>query len=514
MRLSVDDDNLKESDSIQNQRDLLRRFVAADPILSAGEILEYPEDGWSGTNFERPKVRELLDLARRGGIQTILVKDLSRWGRNYIEVNEYLEQIFPFLGIRFISVNDRYDSEDFKGQTAPMDVAFSSLVHDVYCKELSMKVRQSYVAKAKKGEFLCGEAPFGFVKSKTEKNRLEVDAESAEIVRRIFALSCGGNSTGAIAALLNADGADTPLTYRKRKGRAPRGTHFESGGKAFWNDKIVRKILTDERYIGVQVSGKTRKPKPGSRKTVCLPESEWIKVPGAHEAIVTEEIFKQANAGIVRYSITGGAPKKHQLFAGKLRCGHCGRAMKYQGSKTPFYYCDGHKLNAGTGCSEERLYEDDLKAAVLSAVQTEARKTLDADSKRRLVVKRDSADSEECLAELKRLSAQSTLLERRNISLYEDFAEGKITREEYLNAKNACAGEVAKAEARTAELNARLIECADENEEVPADVPLLRRIVDAEDVTGEVLSLVERIVVYDPERIEIRFTFGDTNAGV
>lgn len=192
LRLSVDDENIKESDSIANQRDLLESYVASNPALSSCGVLTFLDDGWSGTNFERPGVKKLLDLVRQGKIHCVIVKDLSRWGHNYVEVMEYIEKIFPFLGVRFISLGDRYDSADYKGQTAPLDVSFNSIAHDIYCRELSFKVRQSYISKAKKGEFLCGVAPFGYLRSESEKNKLVIDEEAASTVRRVFALACEG----------------------------------------------------------------------------------------------------------------------------------------------------------------------------------------------------------------------------------------------------------------------------------------------------------------------------------
>ena len=507
LRLSVDDDNQDESNSITSQRDLLRRFAASDPVLASGDIIEFDDDGWSGTTFERPQVKKLLELVKHGGVQCVIVKDLSRWGRNYIEVCEYIEQIFPFLGVRFISLNDRYDSEDFKGQTAPIDVAFNSLAHDVYCKELSFKVRQSYIAKAKKGEFLCGEAPFGFVKSTEVKNSLVIDEESAATVRRIFGMSCEGMSTTRIASVLNGEGVETPLLYRRRKGRTPRGNHHSVCGG--WTDKNVRTILTDERYTGVQVSGKTRKPKPGSRNTVCLPESEWIKVPGAHEPIVADEVFSQANAVIRRYTNMGAAPKNRILFAGKTRCGHCGRALRHQPSINPYHYCNSARINVGAGCFDGKVYVDDIKAVVLAAVKAEAQKVFDM-RKKRTKTASGSVDKAAVEAELNQAAARIALFERRGVSLYEDFAESRIDRDAYIAAKAACSEELTGLIERAADLRTRL-------DNIPAapkpsgDEPLLRRILDAVDVTDEVLSLVERVIVYDTERIEVRFAFGDTN---
>jgi DNA invertase Pin-like site-specific DNA recombinase len=507
LRLSVDDDNIDESNSIKSQRDLLQRFVAADPVLSSGGILEFNDDGWSGTTFERPQVRELLALTRRGGIRCIIVKDLSRWGRNYIEVCEYIEQIFPFLGVRFISLNDRYDSEDFKGSTAPVDVAFNSLAHDVYYRELSFKVRQSYVTKAKKGEFLCGEAPFGFVKSTETKNQLVIDEEAAAIVRRIYGMALDGMGTMRIAAVLNEEGVETPLMYRRRRGRTPRGGHHSICGG--WTDKNVRTILSDERYTGVQVSGKTRKPKPGSRNTVCLPESEWIKVPGAHERIISDEAFKEAKAGIRRYSKTHTSPKSRALFAGKTRCGHCGRALRHQPNANPYHYCNSARVSVGAGCSNGRFFVDDIKVVVLAAVQAEARKVLDT---RKKLAKAISGPSNKVSAgtEIKQAATRIALLERHGISLYEDFADEKIDRDTYLSAKAACAAELNGLRERADNLRTRLASIP-ETQKPSNSEPLLQRILDARDVTDEVLSLVECVTIYDTERIEVRLAFGDTN---
>jgi len=218
IRLSDDDSGDRESNSVTNQRDLLTGFVSGHPVLNKTRIIEFADDGWSGTNFQRPAVTEMLDAIRTGGINCVVVKDLSRFGRNYVEVCEYLEQIFPFLGVRFIAVNDRYDSKTHTGSTAPLDVAFSAMRHGLYSKELSLKVRQSYAAKAAKGEFLCGVAPFGYMRSKTERNKLVIDEGAAATVRRIFDLAAEGRKTTEIAAVLNRENADTPLEYRRKRG--------------------------------------------------------------------------------------------------------------------------------------------------------------------------------------------------------------------------------------------------------------------------------------------------------
>lgn len=510
LRLSVDDENIKESDSIANQRDLLEDYVASNPALSSCEVLTFLDDGWSGTNFQRPGVQKLLDLVRGGEIRCVLVKDLSRWGRNYVEVMEYIEKIFPFLGVRFISLGERYDSADYKGQTAPLDVSFNSIAHDIYCRELSFKVRQSYISKAKKGEFLCGVAPFGYIRSETEKNKLVIDEAAASTVRRTFALACEGLSTTQIAAVLNSEGVDTPLMYRKRLGRVLRGNHAAAGDTVFWSNKNVRTILSDERYTGVQVSGKTRKPKPGSRNTKSLPKDMWIRCPNAHEAIVTQEVFLKASAVITHYAHTSKHTGVRTLFAHKIRCGHCGRALKHQWAKIPYHYCNGAKLNNGLGCFDGKISVEEIKAVVLAAIKVEAAKALDGSRKRRGRVMSEVDSRELLLSERNRLTAQVGLYDRRGIQLYEEFADGKLGREDYRAAKAILANELAVVQGRIAELTDRLDQSV-ETAPLQDSEPLLRRVLKATDVTAEVLSLVEGIEVYDPEHIEIRFAFSDGN---
>ncbi len=382
-------------------------------------------------------------------------------------------------------------------------------MHDIYCKDLSFKVRQSYIDKAKKGEFLCGVAPFGFEKSKTEKNKLVIDEEAASVVQRIFSMSCEGMSNMRIAAALNSEGVETPLAYRRRMGRTLRGNHSAVRGGGVWSDKNVRTILFDERYTGVQVSGKTRKPKPGSRNTICLPESEWIKVPGAHEAIVSDDAFVQANAGITRFKI-GNAPKQSTLFAGKIRCGCCGRALKYTNGGNPSYYCNGVRLNIGAGCFDGRIYAEDLKEIVLEAVKTEAAKIYDKLAKRKQQG-HGSSGRDTIETELKQIKARLELLDRRGFSLYEDFAEGRIDKDAFRSAQDSISKEQADLENRTTVLKEQMNNIPDKPEP-SSDEPLLKRVLDASDLTDEILALVDCVVVYDAKRIEIQFSFGNTNA--
>jgi len=439
LRISLDDDNQDASNSVVNQQDLLSAYVAADSILSAGEVLIFADDdGWSGTNFERPQVKALLDLVRRGAVQNIVVKDLSRWGRNYPEVSEYFDQIFPSLGVRFISVNDQYDSNDHKGQTAPMGVVFSSIVHDIYSKELSVKVKQAHVSKAKKGEYVVGTVPYGFIRPKEKDNRLVIDEAAAIVIRRLFNMASEGMQNTKIVATLNAEGIDSPLEHR-RNGRSTLALRPKAG-RSFWDGHMLYRILGDERYTGTLVYAKTKKVShnatSGKKREVKLPESEWIRVPRALPAIISAELFERVNERRCKNKRGSQSSERNTQprspFVGKVVCGHCGQKLSLSQTRNPFFRCPSVKRNTGLGCYGGMVRVNDLSEVLLATAKLEAQKALELMEQRQsqkqahspVLAEKDSASSE-----LKRLTANIALLEQHGMALYEAFAEGKVDRE-------------------------------------------------------------------------------------
>ena len=191
IRLSKEDDKFKEeSNSITMQRILLQRYVAEN--FSDYDLLEFCDDGYTGTNFERPGMQEMLELVRDSKINCIVVKDFSRFARDYIELGSYLEQIFPFMGVRFISVNDNYDSKNYQGSIADIDVNFKNLLYDLYSKDLSQKVRSSLAVRKEKGQYVSGNCPLGYEKAPEDRHALLIAEDEAEVVRRIFSLTVEG----------------------------------------------------------------------------------------------------------------------------------------------------------------------------------------------------------------------------------------------------------------------------------------------------------------------------------
>ncbi len=266
IRLSLEDDDLSsgnkiESESITNQRSLLIDYIRTSPELCDAEIVEFCDDGYSGKNFDRPGVTRLIEAAQNGGIQCIVVKDLSRFGRDYIAVGNYISRVFPFLDVRFISINDRFDSKR-KGDIDSLDTSFRTLIYDMYSRDLSRKVRSAKKQLAERGVYINPVAPYGYVKDPSDRHRLMIDPEAAQAVKRIFTLVAEGNSTAQVARILNAEDIPTPSAHKTGTSSA----HANWSGENFWSFKMVSCIIRDRQYIGSFVYGKAR-----SRPDRCPP---------------------------------------------------------------------------------------------------------------------------------------------------------------------------------------------------------------------------------------------------
>ncbi|MCL2852255.1 MAG: recombinase family protein [Defluviitaleaceae bacterium] len=270
LRLSLDDGKERESGSIAHQRDMLARYLDEHQNLSHCRRVEYSDDGYSGTNFNRPGVVEMLEKVGKREVNCIVVKDLSRFGRSYIEVGNFLEQVFPFLDVRFISINDGYDSACEATAASGIELALKMLVYDLYSKDLSAKLRSAKLAQIRRGEFIAPNAPYGYRKSAEVKNKLEVDEDTAWVVRYIFELAAAGERLAEIARILSAKDVPPP--------------------NARWSGSKVRRILQDERYTGSMVGHKYEHLYFKAPQT-SVPRDRWIVVPDTHEAIIPKAVF-------------------------------------------------------------------------------------------------------------------------------------------------------------------------------------------------------------------------------
>ncbi len=303
IRLSSADDDLRyktESESISNQRALLTQFVKSHPEFAPYEIIEFVDDGFSGTNGNRPSFERMIEYLKDGKAKLVICKDLSRFFRDYVEIGDYLERIFPFLGVRFIAVNDGYDSNDYIGTTGGMDVVMKCIVYGFYSKDLSQKIKTVLKAKAQKGQYIGSYAPYGFLKDPKDKHHLIPDPVAARIVKRIFSLALEMKTTGEIARILNDDHVETPAAHFKRL--YPESKKFQKTTTAYnsWTCMNVYDILQRQEYTGAVVSQKKKYKGIEQPQTLSRDKKDWIIVPDCHEALVSKESFEAAQEAILK----------------------------------------------------------------------------------------------------------------------------------------------------------------------------------------------------------------------
>ncbi|PID82040.1 MAG: hypothetical protein CSB16_03350 [Clostridiales bacterium] len=285
LRLSKEDENVNESNSISNQRGLIKSYAESNGLTI---IKEYVDDGYSGTNFERPKFKEMLKDLELGKFQAIIVKDLSRFGRDYIEAGKYLQKIFPEKGVRFISVNDNYDSDSADVSDMHLILPIRNFINDSYARDISTKVKSSQSMKRKKGEFIGAFAPFGYKKSDSDKHKLVIDKEVFHIIKRIFSMKVEGYSSKAIADFLNSIGMVTPSKHKENM-----GTNFATGfvvKNSKWDAKMINRIITNRVYVGDLEQGKKTKLNYKSKKIIDVKKDDWVVIHNSHKAIIDNEI--------------------------------------------------------------------------------------------------------------------------------------------------------------------------------------------------------------------------------
>lgn len=428
IRLSVEDRNkaskADESDSIANQRALLRKYVNEHEDLKLMQSADYVDDGESGMLYGRSSFGRLMDDVKKGIVKAIIVKDYSRFGRGYINAADYLEQIFPFIGVRFISVNDNYDSKNYKyGSAGMVDIGFKQIMHQYYSVSLSQKILCAHNQLAKSGKFHSGFAFFGYVKS-SEKYKLEIDEGAAETIRYIFDAALHGKRAGEIAAELNKMNVSTPLQVLLEHNKTVKSWR-EKASRYIWNATIVRNILKEERYTGTYIYGKTRVDTIGSKKKIYKPREEWTIVPDVFPVIISKEIFDKIHEKPEMKSKAKPVFTTPRKFH-NIVCGYCGMALTYIRSENPYYKCREYKNGVTVSCKENRAYESDLMVLALQAIKEEAqnirRQTQASDQKSSYKgSKRDR---------IKSLRLKHNAIPAKKERIFEQLLSGEITQEQ------------------------------------------------------------------------------------
>ena len=330
IRLSLEDYKY-DSMSIENQHLALNEFVSSMPESANAEVLEFIDNGYSGTNFERPKVQELIEMVRANKIDVhsnhqcvphhkksvsqaankidcIIVKDFSRFGRNSIETGYFIERVFPLFHTRFISINDDFDSDQHKGDTGGMDVAFKYLISEYYSRDMSIKTKSAKYAKMQRGEYQSKVCPYGYRKS--ADGRMEPNPETAAVVQLIFQLAATGIGAAAVTRELFKRGIPTPGEYKAAHGQQ---YHDVSRSRGRWSSSTVLRILEDERYIGSYVIGRRAVIEVGGTRSRRKGRDKWFIIPDHHPAIVDKELFEKVQAVQRRFSLPNRKTREYPL---------------------------------------------------------------------------------------------------------------------------------------------------------------------------------------------------------
>lgn len=517
VRLSREDGDREESDSIANQRDMLAEFAAAQDDLAAPAF--YTDDGYTGTDFDRPGFRRMMDDLRAGTVNCVIVKDLSRFGRNYVGVGEYLEQVFPLLDVRFISVNDRVDSFLDPRSVNNLVVPFKNIINDEYCRDISNKVRASLDLKRRQGKFIGSFASYGYRKDPADHSRLLVDGQAAAVVRDIFDWFVGGMSVLGIAKRLNEMGVPNPSAYKRRQGmnyRHPASDKLDG----LWPDSSVRRILRNRLYTGTMVQGKNRIKSYKLHVSEAVPEADWIEVAATHEAIIPAELFERAQALFTRDTRTAPAQKEVYLFSGFLRCADCGRAMHRKTISQPYgdyhyYICSTFKKQHSGACTKHTIRSDRLEQAVLEALRHQIALAVEMDE---LVaeINRSSTrghNAKRLLDERAQLEAEREHVEQMKLSLYPDWKAGDISREEYHQLKAQFEQRQAGLDGRIAAVQARIDEVQNGVDETNSFLTQFVQYRSLQKLTREaVVELIDMIYVHEGGGITIQFKFSDAYA--
>ena len=518
LRLSQDDEKYDkdfkaESNSISNQRLQIQDYIDKNEEMELAK--EYVDDGYSGINFERPAFKEMMEDVITGSINCIVVKDLSRFCRDYIDSGRYLQRVFPSLDIRFIALNDNYDSFTASETEKNLVIPFKNFINDNYCRDTSAKVRSVCKVKRKQGQFISNYAPYGYEKDEEDKHKIVIDKEVEYVVRKIFSMKLEGYSSYSIAKHLNDNGIPSPMEHKKAKGIRYK-TGFSTKAVAKWDTPSVNRILINEIYIGTLQQGKREKINYKLDKVVSKNKSDWIEIEDNHEAIIDPhdfEIVQKLLKCDIKAKTVG---EKADLFSGLLFCKDCNAQMTKKVDKrgktpTVYYICSSY--NRGHNCSRHSIKQEELQRTVLEMIrhyiqylgeyETVSEKIKDMEVSYELFQRIDKRQEY-----TKKSKAKFELLKS---SLYQDLKEGIIAEEEFYDMREFYTNRIVESELileKQSKEIARLYKKSLGNQNFLADIKKYQNIGTLE--RGLLVRLVDKIYVLEDKKIEIQFNYDET----
>lgn len=513
VRLSKEDGDKEESDSIVNQKELIKSYLSGREDITA--CMECVDDGYSGADFDRPNFRRMMKEIEAGKIDCVIVKDLSRFGRNFVEAGRYIDQIFPALGIRFIAVNDGFDSINGRTSSDRILIPFKNLINDAYCRDISIKIRSQLEIKRKKGDFIGSFAVYGYFKDPADRHKLVVDSYAADVVRDIFKWKLEGASQQRIADRLNERGELSPMEYKRFCGLNYQ-SGFQINPKAKWTAVAIGRILRNEFYIGTLVQGKRTTPNHKVKKTIQKPSGEWVRVENNHAPIIDREDFYAVERLLLQDMRVAPKEEAVYLFSGIVFCGDCHQNMVRnsvsRNGKTYVYYMCGNN-RANHACTSHRISEPVLEDSVFHALKQHIEVVLNIERVLKYIETLPFRQEEvqKADAQLVKKKEETERYSRLKKSLYESMMDGLINKAEYLELKAVYDTKMQEAQ----EAEAKLIKDMEnllKNRSGNADwIERFRQHQNLTELTRHIaVTLIERIDVYEGCCIKIYFKYQDS----
>lgn len=514
VRLSKEDGDKIESDSITSQKDILSEFVNHKDDINISDF--YIDDGWSGANFERPAFSRMMSDIYAKKVDCVIVKDLSRFGRNYADSSRYIDDIFVKLNIRFIALNSGVDtiSKHTNPATQCITVGIQNVINESYIANTSVSIRGALDINRKQGKFIGSFATYGYFKDPDDHHKLVIDDEAAEVVRTIFKWFIEGKSVIGITKNLNALGIPNPSEYKRQKGFNYKHTNKNNDG--LWCDSTVRRMLRNQMYIGNMVQGKNTNLSYKIKKCRAKPKEEWIIVEGTHEPIIDKETFKKAQSLFNRNTRTSPKKTEVDLFSGFVKCADCHRAMSKKVNNHAYgiykyYRCVTASKKSKTACSPHSIRIDVLEKTVLSSIQNmidtavELEKILDKINKQ--AVKNGDTLTKKALDKLK---SNRENIKKMSLDLYPDYKANIITLDEYEALKENMASKIADLDIKIAEYE-KTIETEKSTQINQSDfIKKFTQFGKIDKLTRPILcELVDSILVHKNGDITINFKFMD-----
>ena len=517
IRLSQEDGDKEESNSVTNQRELINNYIEEEKDLAVYDY--YIDDGWSGTNFDRPDFKRLIEDVESGIINTIIVKDLSRFGRNYIEVGNYLEQIFPINNIRFIAINDCIDSFKDPESINSIIVPFKNLMNDEYCRDISQKVKYALNTRKKNGEFMGSIVPYGYARSKEDKHKLVVDEEPANVVKKIFKLAVKGLGTTTISKTLNKEKIITPSMYKRDVQKIK--CNYRNGNKnTFWNDSMVSIILRNRIYLGEMVQCKYRKISYKIDKRVKNNKEDWIIVKGTHEAIVSYKDFDKVQNYLDSRAWKVNRDGALSIFAGKIKCGDCNSFMtrnktgkpRKDGTPVIHYYCSTYTRKSHDLCTRHSTKLEVLEDIVLKTIQKQIKLVINQEQLINEIYDENRKDKlkEEYKLKVQDLNDEILKLDGLKREAYMDWKKDVITQNDYFVFVEGYSKKISEINKTIKEYENKISGMKDES--INDYILKFKQFNNVTKLDREIIEeLIDKIYVYENNKLEIVFKYDDIN---